>query len=280
MRRPLLASIGAGLLTLTSAGCQMFATHSGPLATDLAPSQPAIKGTRVEDSPSETAKLRFATAQQLEAADKYEEAISLYNGARQLDPRFHDAATRHMAVLLDRQGDFDKARAEYDKILQKHPKDADTLNNLGYGYYNRGQWDLAEEQLRKAVAANPNHKPAWINLGMTLAQKRQYDKSLEAFAKAVPPAQAQANLAFILTTQGKRDEAKAAYKEALRIDPGLQLARNALAKLENPSNLARPDRLRGADGIPTSGRVRPQPVIDRDNPIIVDPADAVPVSSR
>src|SRR6185369_9509476 len=111
---------------------------------------------------------------------------------------------------------------------------ADLLNDLGYCYYSRGKWTDAETTLRKAVTANPQHQRAWVNLGMTLAQMERYQESFEAFTHAVPAAQAHCNLAFILTTQGKRDDAKQAYRLALNFDPGLTLARAALQKLENP----------------------------------------------
>ena len=37
---------------------------------------------------------------------------------------------------------------------------------------------------------------------------------------------------FVLTAQGKRDEAKQAYQKALQLEPGLPIAHRALAKLE------------------------------------------------
>ncbi|MCS6978044.1 MAG: tetratricopeptide repeat protein, partial [Gemmatales bacterium] len=46
--------------------------------------------------------------------------------------------------------------------------------------------------------------------------------------------EAQVNLAFIYQTQGKREEAKEAYRKALALQPELDLARRALAKLEAP----------------------------------------------
>ena len=73
---------------------------------------------------------------------------------------------------------------------------------------------------------------------MTLDHLHKTQESLDAFCKVVSVPQAHSNLAFILTTQRKFDDAKAAYRKALALDPELTLARNALAKLENSS--ARP----------------------------------------
>lgn len=270
----LLAAMLFGAVALFNGGCQMFSRHPTNAATDLAPSAAPIKATRVEQSPAETAKLRFAAAQQMDMAGNFKEAIALYENARQADARFRDAATRRLGVLYDKNGDFDKARVEYEQTLRNHPNDAETLNNLGYGYYSRGQWATAEEYLRKAVAANPQHPSAWINLGMTLAQQDRTDESLEAFSRVISPAQGQCNLAFILMTQGKRAEAKEAYREALRMDPTLQLAQGALAKLEGaaaPEGVFReaqsPRRRPMATALPDPAA----PTVD-EQPIVIDPA--------
>jgi Tfp pilus assembly protein PilF len=279
MRRSWFALTGALGLAFASTGCYLPLMPGGASKTEATNTPSTIKGDKVEASPSETAKLCFATAKQLEDTGNYEEAIARYEKASDSDPRYAEPATRRLAILYDRIGNFDRARLEHEKILSKYPKDADTLNNLGYAYFLREQWDLAEQQLRQAVAASPEHKAAWINLGMTLAHKQQYDEALKTFLKAVTPAQAQCNLAFVYTTQGKREDAKAAYREALRIDPGLQFARQALGKLDNAGATQTVSTIRKEIAPPA--RIPPTPtpggvVIDRDSPFIVDPADALP----
>src|SRR5262249_39996463 len=100
---------------------------------------------------------------------------------------------------------------------------------------NRGQWDEAEKSLRGAVALNPKYGLAWNNLGLTLGQKGQYSESLAAFKHAVPEPEAFANLGFVLMTQGKKEEAKQAYREALARVPDLRVAQAALVRLESPT---------------------------------------------
>ncbi len=129
---------------------------------------------------------------------------------------------------------------EYKLLLSKSPRDADLLNDIGYCYYNQGKWSEAEKFLRQALAVNAKHARAWINLGMALAQDHRYQESLEAFTKVVNPAQAQCNLAFIWLTQGKREEAVAAYRQALAMEPNLGVARAALERLERPGVPAAP----------------------------------------
>src|SRR5262249_20656853 len=122
--------------------------------------------------------------------------------------------------------------------LRENPRDADVLASLGYFYYARGQWTEAEENLRHALTINPKHQRAWVNLGLTMGEQGHYAQSLEAFRKAVSEAEAHSNLAFVLTTQGKRQEAKEEYRRALELEPNLMIARRALDKLERSAAAA------------------------------------------
>ena len=164
---------------------------------------------------------------------------------------------RRLAVVHDRLGNFSQAQAEYERALQASPKDPDLLNDLGYHHYCRGHWTEAEDYLRRATTLQPKHRLAWMNLGLALAQQGRNEESLEAFGRVVRPAEAQCNLAFVLTAQGKRDEAKAAYRQALAQEPDLRLARLALAKLEAPpapkkSPQAKPQRSQPGQVVPVS----------------------------
>jgi Tfp pilus assembly protein PilF len=217
--------LGAVLIS----GCYTFNHREPPTSIATAPTPTSAKNDNLPAA--ESAKLNLATAETMAQAEKFQEAIELYERARSLDERAGLIATRRLAVIYDRIGNFDKALDEYRRAIQESPKDAELFNNLGYGYYNRGQWEAAEKQLRKAVALDPKLASAWINLGMCLAQQMRYDDSLAAFEKSITKAQARCNLAFIQATQGKTTEARRNYEAALQLEPGLQMARVALQKL-------------------------------------------------
>lgn len=230
------------------------------------PNRPEPK--QQELSAKDSAKVCYSTAEALEQGGKDSEAVALYDKARQLDPQLNVQATRRLAVLYDRNGEFDKALAEYRRGLQDNPKDAGLLSDLGYGYYCRGEWAEAEKNLTKAVAVNPKLANAWVNLGLTLAQQSRYDESLAAFSKVVSAPQARCNLAFIQVTQGKTEEARSNYELALRTEPGLQIARVALQKINQVN--ARPNVSSNALPVPGSAHLQNGP----NAPFLIDPRDS------
>jgi Tfp pilus assembly protein PilF len=251
-----------GIVLVAACGCRSLSNpnHIAPTAmlvpiADGDPEPPAP-----ELPPKDAARACIACAQELEKNGGETQAIVFYERARQHDPKCH--VSQHLAVLYDRQGDFQKAQEEYQKALKEAPRDADLLNDMGYGYYTRGRWAEAEKYLRQALLLKPDHAHALINLGLCVGEQGHYQEALELFGKVLTPAQALCNLGFILTTQHKWEDAKHTYKEALQIDPDIPLARAALAKLEkaeqqmpSPMQLAqapaKPDRPFPNSRVPT-----------------------------
>lgn len=288
------AVLAGALAGLGQTGCTSMTLLSP--SDPVPPMEDTAAASPVKELPSDaTAKLCLTTAESLEKAGKIGEATALYEKARQADPRLKQVS-RRLAVLYDRQGNFPRAQEEYDLALKQSPNDPSLLNDLGYSYYCRGQWEEAEKHLRKALEKNPKHERAWNNLALTLGQQGHYIESLEAFTKVVGPSRAQCNLGFILTTQGRREEAKTAYREALRLDPELILAQGALAKLEGrevvaaapkssekPSRREREKARKALEDKYGADEERARETVDT-SPIIVDPAagqsvDAVPTGA-
>jgi Tfp pilus assembly protein PilF len=227
-----------GLLALCGPfGCQTLPTPLEGMTSPVlvaAAASPAVE-SKHELPPDEAGRVCLATAEAEAKGGHYPEAVSLYEKACQGNPHLRPQVTRRLATLYGLQGNLAQAQEAYLQALQAAPKDADLLNDLGYTYYSRGDWAEAEKTLRQALSVNPQHQRAWINLGLSLGQQQRYEESLEAFSKAVGPGQAQCNLAFVYSTQGKRDEARVAYRKALDLDGSLTLAQAALEKLEKPA---------------------------------------------
>jgi tetratricopeptide (TPR) repeat protein len=217
---------------LPQLGCQSLSTTATPPQA-----APAIAFERPLDAPrtpEEAARTSLHTAEVFDKNGREAEAIQGYEMARQANPKLSNQLSRRLAVLYDRQGNVTKASEEYAKALQAYPKDSDLLNDYGYFLYQQEKYQEAEATLVKAVQLNPKNRRAVVNRGMAIGQQGRYEDAFNVFAGAVGQAEAHANLGYIYTTQGKREEAINAYRQALMLNPNLKQAQVALEFYAKP----------------------------------------------
>ena len=228
---PVLLLISLGLIT--SIGC----TNSGFLpwkctSPDSAESGLATTGkSDGELPPKEAARACLVTAEQMQNGGQVQQAILLYEKARKNDPSLKSIAHR-LAVLYDIQGDSQRSLSEYKLAVEAEPKNADVASDLGYYYFQRNNLGDAERELRRALEIDPKHAKALNNLGMVLAAEKHFNESFQVFSRAVGPAAAHSNLGVLLAKQGRNDEARKEFHQALAIDPTLKQPQAFLAYLD------------------------------------------------
>jgi tetratricopeptide (TPR) repeat protein len=219
------------LLVLVSlvAGCHSALDDRPNMVASLNRDEPAR--SEPELPMSQAGQACFVTAEDLAASGHDEEAIKLYERARQYNPKLTQCSHR-LALCYERSGKFAEALGEYQKALKSTPKDATLLNDVGYFYLQRGNLEEAEKSLRAAVASDAKCLNAWGNLGLVLAYGQRYAEAYEALAKAATPAEAHSNLGMILAQQQKLDAARSEFQQALSLNAELQQPRQLLAWLE------------------------------------------------
>lgn len=139
----------------------------------------------------------LAAAREFEAHNELPAAIEQYERARSFDAQLKGVAKR-LAVLYERQGNRDKAVAEYAAAFREEPRDADLWNDFSHFQFAGGDYAAAETAARTALRINAEHKLAWVNLGLSLAEQRKYDEARESLARAVGSEAAGQNLKIIL----------------------------------------------------------------------------------
>jgi Tfp pilus assembly protein PilF len=234
MRQRLYQGVPAVLLALLpQLGC---ATGRPGPAEEPFPARPAAADARAEAvlPPKQAAAACLAVARSFDQAGHAAEAIERYEYARRVDPRHADVAWR-LAVLYDRQGQDDRAQAEYQAALQAHLGNAALLNDVGYFHYQRGRWAEAEKWLRRAVDKDPDFARAWVNLGLALGQQGRAADSHAAFARVLTPAEAHANVGVLLARRGRTDEARPHLQQAVALDPARKAAQVVLDRLGAPA---------------------------------------------
>ncbi|MGH9407447.1 MAG: tetratricopeptide repeat protein [Terriglobia bacterium] len=126
--------------------------------------------------------------QYAQAAQTFERAVPMAQGKGQ---------EKNFTVILSHAGDswdkakqYDKAVADYQKVIAADPTNADYVNTLGSIYTHMGKTDLALQQFQKAAQMNP-------------AGAGRYDF----------------NIGVVELNAGKTDDAAAAFKKATQVDP-------------------------------------------------------------
>ncbi len=157
------------------------------------------------------------------------------------DPaRAHRLLSRGAQLLAE-----GRAREALAPLQHAHRFDVDdvpTLINLGGAYVMTGQHKRALPLLERARDAEPDNSMVWINLGAAylgnplLSTARQQDRAIAAFERSLelnPTAPSvHYNLGLIYVDRGDAVRARAAFEQALRVDPQDQDARGWLARLD------------------------------------------------
>jgi tetratricopeptide (TPR) repeat protein len=223
-------------LTLLLAGCHQMGTVLGLSDNKVAAARKAPLSAS-PDAPgdvteSQKADVQIAVARSLENHGQNDQAIKAYQEALKQDKNRADACQR-IAVLYDKKGDETNARKYYAMALEKAPKNAELLTDMGYSCYLHRRWEESEKHLRKALVIDPQLARAHNNLGLLLARNGRTDEALREFASAgCSEAEAHANLGFALSMGDDLKKAQQHYMLAQRLDPKSPTTRRGMEVLQ------------------------------------------------
>lgn len=110
------------------------------------------------------------------------------------------------AVTVQSNGELDLARNLYDRVIAIRPEYAEAYNRRASVFLAQEQMGEALRDVNEALKLEPRHFGAWTGLGRVLEEL------------------------------GAKDEALAAYREALKIHPTLGPAKSAEARLMKEEN--------------------------------------------
>ncbi len=131
-----------------------------------------------------------------EAIKLYESLLKRYSNNEEVVK----LARQTLSVVYVNQGDYAKAEAELELLLQQDPDEAGTNNDLGYLYAEQGKnLEKAEAMIRKALASPEEHATnnrAYLDsLGWVLFKRGKAKEALKELTKAVE----------IMTAETERD---------------------------------------------------------------------------
>lgn len=152
-----------------------------------------------------------------------------------LHPHLADALADR-AKLAKKMGQPGRAETLYHELLKSAPNFAAGWGELGALYFERGEFEAAAQAFGRA-AFYQTADPVWPhNQASALGQLRQYEEALQADAESIrrDPGFQEAYIGLALSARalGKNEQALAAVRQALVLDPEDRRAYRLLLQLE------------------------------------------------
>ena len=167
---------------------------------------------------------------------RVQDAIDHYQAASKARPGWSPPLVK-LGLLYDQLGRPDDAAAQFEEAIRVDPSFAVAHDSLGYLRLRQKRFDDAARHLAEAVRLDPSIADAHASLGAALQMLGRFDESIAAYQRALEfPRNAQSpavrnSYGASLAQRGRTREAAAEFREALRLDPSNQDARNNLARL-------------------------------------------------
>ncbi|MBI4533729.1 MAG: tetratricopeptide repeat protein, partial [Candidatus Melainabacteria bacterium] len=185
-------------LSLAAAGQYVSLTKDRVKALSANPNDTTKLQTSSEIKASREASEAYDQAIKLQQANKFDEALPLYQKAVQLMPK-EAAYSYSLGTLYQAKGNFDGAIEWYKKAVAQDPKNKDYPKFLAAAIelkaapimdeaiqkHSSGNLTGALELYQKALAIAPNDAHGWTNLAALYQQMDDFTRARECFQKAL-----------------------------------------------------------------------------------------------
>lgn len=151
-----------------------------------------------------------------------------------------------LADLLLGKGRVSEAIIQYKQALKINSKYEPALLGIGMAYFKNGDKNMALASFKKEIevgeagsssSIDKYLEQAYFYQGKILLSRKSYSKAADSFKKALKIAPLMSDTHFLLGRSeaaiGNKNEAKAHFKEALKLNPQLTQAKEALSNLGN-----------------------------------------------
>ena len=169
----------------------------------------------------------------------YDKAIEQAKEIKAIDPVF---GHRAYAFIYAQQKKLDLAEKEYGDAIREEPNSPKAHSYFGQHLVNVVKnYTAAFAEFETALKLDPSYMPAFYHLGRAAAQANanlaRGEEALKKYLAYTPkenePTLASAHyfLGAVYEKEGKKAEAKQAYQAALRLNPTLKQASEALSRV-------------------------------------------------
>ena len=186
--------------------------------------------TQIGNTPF-SAETRFAAGQMAETQGNPRAAIVQYQEALKLNPN-HLGALYRLGVVYAQMKQFQPAVAAWEQYVEATGQAATAFADLGFCEELAGFPDKAEYAYMAGIAQDPKCVPCRVNYGLMLARKGQINQAIAQWRFVLSEAEIHYNLGGIYASQGRKEQAKLEFNEAMKLDPKLTDAKARVAALD------------------------------------------------
>lgn len=197
-----------------------------------------------EKNANDPLSMEIARGRSMERNGDYAKAREHYETLWKDNSQNAELAHR-LGVVADQQKRHIEAEQYFMISLRINPDAAQVRGDLGYCYFLQGKLPQAESNLMQAIKMEPQNARLHNNLGLVFGHMGKYEFAYDEFCKGGSEADAYYNLAFVLASQDKTEDAMECFREALVSDPKHKGAREALESFAQFEAL--PEHLKNAN---------------------------------
>ncbi len=139
------------------------------------------------------------------------------------------------AMLAESQKKLDVMETQLRRVIQLAPASQHAYNALGYSFADRNiRLDEAASLIEKALELAPEDPFILDSLGWVKFRMAKYEEAEQILRRAYqlrPDAEIAIHLGEVLWTAGKKDSARQLWREAKIKDPGNEVLKSTLLRL-------------------------------------------------
>lgn len=174
-------------------------------------------------TPTQLSQAYFGIGQAYAGLSSFDEALSAYRQATELNPNYAEAYNSIGAVYIQ-LARYREAVEALQKAIKIRPEMAGAQFQLGIAYSRLQEYDKAIEAYKQAIIIEPNHNKAYYNLGEVYARSGNKEEALKQHEalKSRDPKLAERLLNFVQT--GLIDEPSVNLNQPASPVPGLPVS--------------------------------------------------------
>jgi Tfp pilus assembly protein PilF len=115
---------------------------------------------------------------------QYEQAISYFSKAIELDPKYYKAYVMRGSTWCIKH-DYDRGLNDFNKALEINPQYAEAYSGRAVVWINKGDYDHSIADCTKALEINPQYVKAYFSRGRAWENKGDYNRAVADYTKAI-----------------------------------------------------------------------------------------------